>query len=295
MCRTLSEIYNSAVEKRDEYLELHEINNSSKMSLLNAMTWTVSAAVWTVENVMDVFMVDIASALNNRVNGTSTYYSNALLKYQAGDYLTVSEDGTSFSYSIVDESKRIITKVAYHEEYSEYSKDNKLVLKVAKGEAGDLSQIEADDLVGIQDYINNIKFAGTNIEVVSYKGDILIPKITVYHDGAVTLSQVYTNIEDALNQYIQNLEFDSKVYVTKLIDAIQAADNVIDVYIDPTLNQGFYIASYDLDNNLQEQVAMQRVTSLNSGYLTERNADDPAESDLPSWRDTIILKLNTDE
>ena len=80
MSRTLSEIYNSAVKKRDEYLELNEIHNPSKMSLINALTWTSSATLGVVENVMDVFMIDIANALNNGINGTSTYYNNALLK-----------------------------------------------------------------------------------------------------------------------------------------------------------------------------------------------------------------------
>ena len=43
MARTLSEIYHDAKNKRDEYLELTEFKNDSKMSVLDAFTWVVSA------------------------------------------------------------------------------------------------------------------------------------------------------------------------------------------------------------------------------------------------------------
>ncbi len=37
----------------------------------------------------------------------------------------------------------------------------------------------------INAYINKIKFAGTRIEVISRKGDVLIPMLSVFYDGAV--------------------------------------------------------------------------------------------------------------
>ena len=97
MSRTLTEIYTAAKSKRDEYLQLKEFSNSSKMSILDAFTWVVSACVWTHENLLDVFKVDIAKDLQNRINGSASYYVNAILKYQSGDSLVMSSDGTSLS------------------------------------------------------------------------------------------------------------------------------------------------------------------------------------------------------
>ena len=115
MSRTLSEIYTQAKEYRNQYLELTEFENDSQMSILDAFTWVVAACIFAFENVLDVFRVDIARDIANRINGTPAYYANALLKYQSGDELLMNDEGTNFSYASVDETKRIISKVSYSE------------------------------------------------------------------------------------------------------------------------------------------------------------------------------------
>ena len=46
MSRTLTEIYNEAVETRNKYLELTELTNDSKMSIINSFTWVTAAAIY---------------------------------------------------------------------------------------------------------------------------------------------------------------------------------------------------------------------------------------------------------
>lgn len=133
MARTLSEIYAEAKDCRNSYLELTEFENSSKMSILDAFTWVTSACIWTFENVMDVFKIDLAKDLHHRINGTPAYFANALLKYQSGDDLVMNEDGTVFSYPNIDTSKRIITKVAYSEEEEKDFTTNWSVSKLLRG------------------------------------------------------------------------------------------------------------------------------------------------------------------
>ncbi len=57
--------------------------------------------------------------------------------------------------------------------------------------------------------------------------------MTVYYDGAVTEAEIYDNIEAKLNEYIMNMEFDSSVYTSKILEVIKSAEHVTDVYIDP--------------------------------------------------------------
>lgn len=215
MARTLSEIYALAKDCRNEHLELTEFQNSSKMSILDAITWTTSACIWAFENIMDVFKVDIAKDIQNRINGTPAYYANALLKYQSGDDLEISDDGTSFSYPAIDETKRVVSKVAYSESSQDGFYDKQLLLKIATGTPGNYSQIAEDEMVKIRAYLNQIIFAGTSAKVVSRKGDILIPRVTVYHDGAVTNDEVYNNIAESLNNYIGSMDFNGVVYVSR--------------------------------------------------------------------------------
>lgn len=294
MSRNISTIYQEAVEQRNKYLELSEVTNDSKMSILNAFTWVTSALIYTYENILDVFVADIATTLNNRINGTPAYYTNALLKYQSGDELVVSDDGTKFGYALDDESKRIITKVSYQEYYSEIKQNNALILKVATGNSVALQQIESDELINVNAYINKIKFAGINVNVVSRKGDILVPKVTVYYDGAVSKDEVYTNIENALKNYIMNLGFDSVIYVTKIVDAIQSAEHVVDVYMNSSTTpaQGIYIAQYNDDNQLGALTKVDRSVITNSGYLVESSKKD-IEADIPTWREAIVLTVES--
>ena len=298
MARTLSEIYASAKETRDSYLELTEFSNGSKMSVLDAFTWVTAACIWAHENIMDVFKVDLASDLMNRINGTPGYYANALLKYQSGDDLIVSEDGTGFGYATVDETKRVVTKVSYSEVAEENFNDKMLLLKIATGEAGSYSRIEDDELLKIRAYLSSILFAGQHALVVSRNGDILVPKVTVYYDGAVEESEVYQNIEDALNDFIANISFDGSVYSQKIVDAIQGAEHVTDVQIDSeaTDEQGIFIAQYDDDNNIivdDKGTKLQKVSRYfvpNSGYIKESTGTGD-EADIPTWKQSIVLKL----
>ena len=207
----------------------------------------------------------------------------------------MNDEGTSFSYPTIDETKRVITKVAYSESVQENFHDKLLVLKIATGNPGAYQQIDSDEMVAIRAYVNQIAFAGTSITIVSRKGDVLVPKFTVYYDGAITEEEVYTNIENSINQFIADLDFNGFIYTQKLIDAIQSAEHVLDVHISTTGNQGLFVAQYDDDNNLIEVngEALQQVDRFfipNSGYVKESTREG-VEAELPTWRESIILQI----
>ncbi len=315
MARTLSDIYQEAKTARDARLELTEFHNGSKMSILDAFTWVTAACIWSFENLLDVFKVDVASDLQNRINGTPQYYANALLKYQHGDELQMNDEGTQFSYPSVDVTKRIITKVAYSEVNDERVEDvdgvrtvykffdKDLILKIATGEPGMYSQVSPEVLTAVRAYMQKIAFAGTHMTIVSRKGDILIPKVVVYYDGGITEDEMYNAVEAALNSYIANLEFDGAVYVQKIIDTIQRVEHVTDVFYDAAATDynGVFVAQYDDDNNLiSDSVGniLQRIPRFfipNSGYL-KQSTNSGEEAGIPKWEETIkfiVEKPNT--
>lgn len=290
MGRTIKDIYNEAMKERNKRLELTEFSNDSKLSVMNGMTWAFAAVIYSFETLLDVFTLDISTAINSRVNGTPLFYVNALLQYQKGDELTVREDGLAFGYNEIDETKRIISQVSYSESSSDVNLDNKLILKVAQGEKGHLSPVTGDDLVLITSYLNKIKFAGTRIEVTSSEGDVLIPKLSVYYDGAIRETEIYDLIEEKLNDYMMTIDFDSSIYVSKIIEAIKNAEHVTDVYINETANpeQGVFLASYDTDGKLMSPKKIGRMTHTNSGYL-KASSKEGQEKDIPGFREAIKL------
>lgn len=296
MARTIKDIYNEAVAERNRRLELTEFSSDSKLSVMNGILWIVSAVIYSFETLLDVFAVDISEAINSRVNGTPEYYANALLQYQQGDELTVREDGLAFGYAQVDETKRIITQVSYVESTDESNLDSKLVLKVATGSKGNLSALSAEELIPVKAYIGKLKFAGTRIDVISTRGDVLVPRLTVFHDGAVPEAEVYDGIEEKIRGYIMEIAFDAAVYVSRLTDAVRNAPHVTDVYIDETAvpRQGVFIACHDADGKIQPLQRVGRMTRTASGYLKESSGNDE-ETDLPTFREAITLKVENHE
>lgn len=295
MSRTLTEIYNEAVETRNKYLELTELTNDSKMSIINAFTWVTAAAIYSFETLLDVFTTDIAKTFTQRINGTSAYYANAMLKWQYGDDLIINDEGTAFHYATEDTTKRLITHVSYQEYYNEEFKDNILILKVASGEGRSLSQLSDEELIAARAYLNQIKFAGVKCNVVSRRGDVLVPRLTVYYDGAITKEELYDNIDTALIDFIVNMKFDSLVYLQKIIDAIQKVEHVTDVHIDheASVEQGIFIAQYNDNNELGPLTKIERKCYLASGYAKQSTQQD-AESELPTFREAIVIKLETE-
>lgn len=294
MSRTLTEIYNESVETRNKYLELTELTNDSKMSIINAFTWVVAAAIYSFETLLDVFMIDIATIFNSRINGTPSYYANAMMKWQFGDELTMNNDSTSFSYAQEDDTKRLISHVSYQLEYNEMYKDEVLILKVATGDVGKLSRLSSEQLISAKAYLNQIKFAGVKCSLVSRKGDVLVPRVTVYYDGAISKEELYDALDASLVEFINNVQFDSLVYAQKVIDAIKKVEHVTDVYINPdaSVEQGIFIAQYDDSDQLGELQKIERKVYTSSGYIKQSTKKD-AEADLPTFREAIVVELES--
>ena len=296
MARTIKQIYDEAVAERNKRLELSEFSSDSKLSILNGITWTFAAVVFSFEAILDLFSVDISKVINNRINGTPTYYINALKQYQKGDEILVREDGLAFGYAETDSTKQIVTQASYMESHSDVNLDNKLILKVATGDKGSLHAIDIEELTMIQAYINKIKFAGTRIEVTSGEGDVLVPRVSVYYDGAVMESVVYDLIEERLNAFMQDIKFDSTIYVSDIIAAIRSAEHVTDVYIDTNAMpaQGIYIAPYNSDGHITPMVRVGRMTHTSSGYL-KQSSGKGEEKSVPNFRQAITLILDRND
>lgn len=294
MARSINEIYKEIVAEKDKRLELSEYKSDSKVSVINGIAWFVSAAIYSFETIMDTFIIDINDIIKGRINGTPSYYVNAALKYQHGDKLKIKDDGLGFGYEKTDETKRIITQASYQESSNPQSLDTKLILKVATGTNGKLSPLTEDQLTQVTAYINQIKFAGTYIEVVSRKGDIIIPRLTVFYDGSVMEEAMRSALDDALNKFIMETKFNSAIYVSSIVSCLMAVEHVTDVYMDVNAvpQQGVYIVSYESDGTQSEEKRVGRMTYASSGFLRE-SSKEGEEKDIPNFRESIVLKVDS--
>jgi len=93
------------------------------------------------------------------------------------------------------------------------------------------------------------------------------------------------------------------VYVQKIIDAIQKAEHVVDVFVGQ--DQGIYVAQYDSDNQLvvqdtdenEEPIYEMRVSRSfvpNAGFVKQSTGED-VEERFQKWAESITLVVEGQE
>jgi len=245
MARTIAEIYEEMVvekqskttlnglqpNKDDFQTYLNDLTTQSKVGAWRLFFFIISVAIWTHENLFDLFQEEIEDRAAEIISGTPVWYRDQTLIFQNGD--SVEWNGTRYQYLVYDETKQIIKRAAV------FVVGNQVRIKAAKlNTSGSPEKLTTAEKDALTTYINRIKFAGTNIAVISHDPDLLKIGYDVYYDplilnsnGELITDETIKPVEYAINSYIQNLPFDGILNLTKLTDQIQSANGVVDPII----------------------------------------------------------------
>ncbi len=278
--RSVSQIYSEAVNTRNNYLQLTELNtgrSNSKLSMINLLTYVVAVCIHTYEAVLDLFQLRIAEVLNGRINGTPDWYVIMAKKFQynsvteTGDELTFNEDTMKIEYVKMDASHRLIEKAAWETE------GQSLILKVCK--ANDNSNevnngipympLSDYELTAFRMFIQQIKFIGADIYCESSPADI----ITIvadkynpifYNDSYVTAAQALSELQQAMIDFANSMEFNGMFYYQSVLDVIRKTEHIVDI----SNNIKILVQSYNTtDRKYDEPVPLQNRMKLKSGYI----------------------------
>lgn len=242
MARTIQEIEAEIIAQKESQAELASLNSASKTAVWRLWAYVVAVAHFALESLWDIFKAEVSDLVASRRLGTPGWYVSVAKEFQLGDDLL--ETGL---YAVVDESKRIITRASFKEDPVE----SVLTLKVAKG-IDPPTALASEELSQFRTYINELKFAGTRISVVSLNADLLRGTINVYYDGILNSGQTLTGIRDAVKAYLQALPFDGVLLRNQLIEQIRAAQGVKDCEIINLRGvQG--LASFTIDRLYESQ------------------------------------------
>lgn len=278
MSKSLSQIYSEAIQTRNNYLQITELNSgltNSKMSILNLITYVMSVLIHSYYVMLDIFEIEIANIISTRINGTAQWYVIMATKFQYNnntkncDQLVFDEDTLKIKFNKVDTSHQIIAKAAYV--YND-TKDG-IILKVCKNNINsdeknngvNYMQLNSDELTAFKYYLSQIKFIGANIQVLSIPGDIITVKncVVVYNDRYITEEQAFNNIKNALIKYTTTLDYNAFIYSQKIIDTIMSLD-----YIENINNIDIYINKYNLSlRKYDSAVKLTNIQHAYSGYI----------------------------
>lgn len=213
-----ADIYNEAITDVDLALT----NSPSNTALWNLWADLFAYISWMLHSIWTIYEQRLKTAALAAIPHTAYWYSLKAKEFQLGDNLDATEG--IVVYPVIDVLKQIVTASAVKEI------NGSLVLKVAKGTTT-LEPLSTSELAAFQGYINAVRDAGVNILIVSQNPDLLKVEIAIYYNPIIPIATLTANVEAAVNSYINNLPFDGVFRRTKLIDAIQIVEGVVDVKI----------------------------------------------------------------
>ena len=230
MARTIATIKEGIRTEKNNYSSLNPIlfseEGGSTVGYLNNVADVVAININIFEQLQDAYKAELEDIASSAVPGTGAWIKEKVLEFQydinTAQYIQLVD--LVPVYNSIDEDLQIISRVAVVE-----GGNGLITIKAATG----TTPVALDSLqkTALQEYLDIIIPAGPTVVVQSLDSDKLYLDATVYYDGQF-INSIQTDVEDAITDYLANLDFNGVVLVSKLQDAIQAVTGVKDIVIN---------------------------------------------------------------
>jgi hypothetical protein len=203
----------------------------SAVSLESIMTYIYAYSTWLYENVIAAAVSDLTAQIANEYLFSFAWYARKAREFQLGDTIVFDEPSGKFKYPALDESKQIVKFISIRQIVDGITKLRVYVCKSGKQALTD-AELEA-----FKAYFYKIAAAGTHLEYVSQNPDQLDILLSVWRNpqiidgGGNRLAGGGKPVEEAVQGYLDNIEYGGAFNRTKLMDAVQLAGGVNDVII----------------------------------------------------------------
>lgn len=172
----------------------------------------VALSVASLEWLFDLHKKEVDEKVKSALPGSIAWYHNLVM---------------NFEYA----GEKIIHYCAIVETSSQ------LMIKVNAENYGVLAD-ESDQLIALRAYMKKNKFAGTRLFVASSAPDEIRPALTVWLDPLVfdsegkNLVSKTKAVEEGIDNYLAGIIYNGTFNKTKMVDAIQQVEGVVDVKLD---------------------------------------------------------------
>lgn len=235
MAQTFEEILTDINNAQAEHPELNGLNSVSPVSFWNLIKNMFALLSLNLQLGFDKFRTEIDTLIVSQQIGTLPWYVDKLKEFQYGDTLTVEDNNVM--YAVEDLDKKIIAQASASEVI--VANKSELLLKAVKaGDNDTLVPLGINENDALTEYINNIKFAGVTINLISAAADVIKLNMTVElnllmvnSDGSAIGNAGLFPVKEAIITYFKMLPFDGTLYWNKLIDHLQAMPEVKDAII----------------------------------------------------------------
>jgi hypothetical protein len=206
----------------------------SNVTIFKQIRSIVALAANALEILFDKFKSDVDELANTVEFGTFSWWKRKMLEFQLNDVLV--ESNGKLYYLTVDATKQIINRCSI----AEY--DGILLIKIAHDNGTDLEIInDTEQRAAIDSYVNAIKPAGINTQIISNNPDKLNFTIEFVFDGKLIETSFKTTVEDAIKNFLKTLsssDFDGLFKINKFRDSLESIPGMKDVFIS-SVNQQY--------------------------------------------------------
>lgn len=215
----------------------------SAVSIENILFYIVAACCHVMEALFDRHRQDVDDKISRAVVASVPWYYKVARQFQYGDALAFDETTSQWRYPTTDEKKRLVRYVAVRD------RGTSIQILASADKDGLPEPLSADVLTAFKHYMNRVKIAGVVLNVRSLPADSIQVKATVQVDPLILSANGTRNgeesrpVEDSINAYLRGITYGGTFNKTRLVDAIQGVEGVVDV----TLAECLYKAAADAD------------------------------------------------
>lgn len=219
MAKTIKQWEQVLIDAKDADADLDGLTDNSVVAKWKRLIGYFAQAANLLEGLWDAKKIELEAIAAASQAGTDQWYAARIKEWQYG-YALTEQDG-KLSYLINDDDAKLVAAVAV-------ISGSPLQIKVAKLNGSNLEPLTLAELVSLNFYIQDIKFAGTNHELYSSDADEVTPTAICYYDGKLDFATVKTAVELTLNNHLTGIYFNGKVNINRYRDAAEAMTEVVD-------------------------------------------------------------------
>lgn len=221
----------------------------SKVSIEAILTYIVAVAIWALESLMSKHQSDIDAVITQNALCSIPWYHAQCLNFQLGCAVQFNPETYRFEYPEIDSTAQIIKFASVRQ--LEVEGVTKLRIYVSKQSKQALSAAEKQ---AFEAYIKEIGAAGIHYEIISQAPTSLSFTLQIVRNAMVLdmegnrLNGGGNAVNEAISGYLDNIVYGGVFNRTKLVDAIQAADGVMDVILNEVFINSEIIGSQNIES-----------------------------------------------
>lgn len=268
MARSIQQIKQSIIEEKNKttlsVIKFKE-EGGSQAGIFNLIADIFAILTNVTEQLWDIMQTSINDTIVKGGVGTGRWWRERILEYQNGDVLKYANG--RYYYDVINTEKQLVKFCSVTE-----TANKTITIKVAKGDIP--TKLTTPELTGgLKDYVDFIRFAGTQINLVSLDADKFYVSANIYYLGQY-YSTIELSVKSALTNYLNSISagenFNGAVVVTDVQKAIQNVEGVSYVKINEirvrqdttTFTNGYVL--YNLSTGVDNVIV-----NTYAGYIVE--------------------------